>query len=336
MKWVILVWVLAGSGCWFPEDQRNVVIGEMLPPRFVSAEMTGTDTARLVFDRPAEADPSMLQVSRGIGVSRVQQEDSTLLLTFTSALERGEQYMLQGTFSGAGGSSLQLSIALYGFNPNPAEMIINELTSRGSNAHPDRIELFVTASGNTGGITCYDGTPQEYRQRKILPAVDVEKGSYIILHVHPDSSSVKDELEHTAESSAVGTHDEAWDFFIPEGIGLSGNNGVITVTYTPQGALMDGVFYSNRTSDSDERYRGFGSTLMLQQVMRLCRMGGWDAHADHVRPEDGIPSTYSTATRSMSRLPDSYTRHNRDWITAPTRGATFGWENNTQPYIPDP
>ena len=121
----------------------------------------------------------------------------------------------------------------------------------------------------------------------------------------------------------------AWDFWLAEGGGLSGNNGVITVYAAPDGKLIDGVIYSNRTSESDARYRGFGSKATMARADTLAELGGWQFGGDLVAPEDAISSDATTSTRSLSR-DSSATDTDRaaDWHTVPTRGATFGAPNN--------
>ncbi len=324
------------SGCQLPEDRRSLIIGDFSPPQYISGEMTGPGEAYLLFDKPASAEQGDIHIHGNHQITKITQVSNSLVLKVEPHIAPGEKRLLQGSFRDDSRNSLHITVPLFGFNPNPAEVMINEFTSRGSAAHPDRVELLVTRGGSTAGIAFYDGIRLDYRQMKILPDVEVEKGDFIIIHCRPDDPLLKDETEDKASASGTGTHEEAWDFFIHDGTGLSGNNGVLSIYASPAGGLMTGVFYSDRTSDSDERYRGFGSTVMLQRVEYLCREGVWDADEKTVSPEDGISSTFSTATRSMSRVQGRDTRSRADWITVPTRGATFGYENREDSYMPSP
>ena len=193
---VLLVTLMAAS-CWFPLDQRDAFIGDLLPPQLLSYEMTGPKKIELTFDRPAEAEPHHLNISGERNISSLHQDCCSLFVTLSKPPNIGERFILQGTFRGSAGSTLQLSLVLYGYNPNPAGLVINELTTRGSDNHPDRIEFLVTSSGNTGGITCYDGTPKEYRQYKIFKAADDEQGSYIIPQASGERQHRQEELAHT-------------------------------------------------------------------------------------------------------------------------------------------
>ncbi len=320
------------TSCQLPEDTREFIMGDFTSPKFKSGIMISPNSAQLQFTKEAHADAQDISISGDHTISTVSTVGETITIILDTPIPPGEYRILQGSFRDTLYNTLHLSIPIYGFNPNLAGVVVNEFTTKGSANHPDRVELLVTRSGCTGGIVMYDGIRGDYRQKKVLPAIDVRAGDFIIIHCRPGDDPPDDETIHTHTAQGPGTYDGAWDLFIHGGIGLSSNNGVITIYDSPVGTLMDGVFYSNRTSDSDDRYRGFGSTSMLLQVEYLCRKGVWDVCPSGVTPQDGISSAYSTATRSMSRLPGKYTGSRNDWITVPTRGATFGFENGTAAY----
>lgn len=336
MKYVFLaLWcMMTVFSCQMPEDSSSLVSLTFVPPQYISGAMVSPQEAKLEFSRTAYSAADDLFISGNHRITEIVSHGETLSISLDSPIPSGEKRILQGTFRDAFRNTLHLSVTLYGFNEYPAVLSLNEFVTRGSDNHPDRVELLVTQSGCTGGITVYDGIRGDYRQKKILPALAVTAGEYLIIHFRPGDGTCKDETERKDSAQCAGTHDEAWDLFIQGGIGLSGNNGVITLYESPAGPISEGVFYSDRTSSSDDRYRGFGSTRMLMQVEYLCRTGVWDGCPDTVSPEDGISSAYSTATRSMSRIPGSYTGSQDDWITVPTRGSTFGYENTVEQHVP--
>ena len=320
----------------FPEDPRNLLSGDLVPPTVVSVLAEGEREIQILFDKPVTAEKKQVSVSGGNEVTGISRDGLALTVHIRDAIPPGERQVLDGIFRDGSHNQLMLITPVYGYNPNPAGLLINEFTTRGNDTHPDRVELLVTSSGNTAGITFFDGVKHDYRQKKVLPAIEVTEGEYLIIHCRSTDPAALDETEDPSSSQLPGTHDEAWDVFIPDGVGLSSNNGVLSLYDSPEGACMNGVFYSNRTSQSDDQYRGFGSSSMKQRTMALCSEGGWDACPQKVKPEDGIESTYSTATRSMSRIEGSSTDSRNDWIVVPTRGATFGYENNQNQYHPDP
>nr|MBC8452452.1 hypothetical protein [Spirochaetota bacterium] len=93
--------------------------------------------------------------------------------------------------------------------------------------------------------------------------------------------------------------------------------------------------YSNRTSDSDTNYKGFGSRALLDRVVMLADQKGWNSSGLDITPEDGINPDDSTATRSMCRIsPDTDTDSREDWYIVPTGKSTFGETNFEGVYSP--
>jgi hypothetical protein len=156
--------------------------------------------------------------------------------------------------------------------------------------------------------------------------------------VHFKPQGIPEELDEPGDPALSGGLDaspSAYDFWVPGGTGLSGNNGVLSLYDRPCGALRDGVLYSNRTSASDSLYRGFGSEATLARAEELIAEGGWIIEAEAVRPEDAVNPEDSTATRSLCRSSTSADANTAaDWHVVPTRGFTFGKANSDEKYVP--
>jgi hypothetical protein len=154
--------------------------------------------------------------------------------------------------------------------------------------------------------------------------------------VHFKPRGVPGEVDETGSTDVSGGLDaspDAYDFWVTGGTGLSGNNGVLTLYTSPNGTLADGLLYSNRTSESDDTYLGFGSKKVMERALELAAQQGWDAGGPRIRPEDGINPEDSTSTRSMCRnTQGDDTNTKDDWHIVPTRGSTFGEENSDEVY----
>ena len=151
------------------------------------------------------------------------------------------------------------------------------------------------------------------------------------------SKSREKAVNETAEKDLSGGLDAsytAFDFWVNGGTGLSGNNGVITLLDRPGGSILDGVLYSNRTSQSDEKYLGFGTLTAMERALELEEMKGWICEENRVRPEDAVNPDGSTATRSLCRKRELDTNSRNDWYIVPTRHASFGKENSEEEYVP--
>ena len=97
------------------------------------------------------------------------------------------------------------------------------------------------------------------------------------------------------------------------------------------------MLYSNRTSQSDELYRGFGSSEMRGWAELLVQQKGWRAAGQRVAPEDCVNPEGSTGTRSICRSALSTDTDSRtDWHIVPTRKATFGKSNSEEVYVASP
>lgn len=234
------------------------------------------------------------------------------------------------------GNTLTLINSFYGFNPDIPEMVINEFTTQGSSSNPDRVEIAVMSDGNTAGAVIYEGSDYSWTQRKIFPAIDVNPGDFIIVHFKSTGDPMEiDETETKDQSGGVKPSDDAWDIWVDDGSGLSGNNGTIMLFSALYGRLMDGLLYSNRTSASDEKYRGFGSIKVMDRADRLRELSGWNTAGEIAAPEDGINPEDSTATRSMCRDSLSTDSNSKtDWHIVPTSTSTFGSVNSDSVYDP--
>ena len=221
-------------------------------------------------------------------------------------------------------------------------MLINEVTTQGSSTHPDVVELRLHSAGNLGGLTLYAGAPSEHDGRIVFPAVDLPAESYVVAHFKPEGLAEEiNELTDPTASGGLDASDTGWDFWVDGASGISGNNGAVSLYAQPGGRLIDAIVYSNRTSDSDERYRGFGSKSALAMVDRVAADGGWlaagagGADAALLRPEDAVDPEDSTATRSISRGTDGAdTDTAADWHITPTSGYSFGAPNTDEVYVP--
>ena len=77
-------------------------------------------------------------------------------------LPPGEKGILQGAVEDNARNSLYFTISLYGYNDRVPKVLINEFTTQGSSAHPDRVELLVLEAGDTAGMVFYDGGACSY------------------------------------------------------------------------------------------------------------------------------------------------------------------------------
>lgn len=322
------------AGCAPLEDTLYFADQDFTPPSMISLEVTGPTSIVARFSEVTTAERAF--VSSELGEVSVSQAGPELTFETERAGEVGRPYQLEAVVTDEAGNTMSFVETVYGYNPAVPEVLINELTTQGSSTHPDVVELRLLSHGNLGGLTLYAGAPAEYDARIVFPDVELPADSYVVVHFKPEGIPEEiDELEDPTASGGLDATDTGWDFWVEDSSGISGNNGAVSLYDQPGAGLLDAVIYSNRTSASDERYRGFGSKKALAMVDGVAADGGWVAAGAQVAPEDAVDPEDSTATRSMNRKrsPED-TDTAADWHIVPTSGYTFGAPNNDEEYAP--
>ena len=305
------------------------------PPVVQEVSHNSPDLITLKFDKEISADPSNFMLVPEVGIASVECQGQTVEVYPAQALSAGEEYFIKGTVQDSKKNSTSFGVTFFGYNPDLPQLVINEFTTNGSGKHPDTVELYVQKGGNAAGITLFGGTKTTFQDKFILPSFRVEKGDYVLIHLKPQGIETEvDEKERKDVARGYDSSDTAWDLWVQGGSGLSGNNGAVTLYTNPYGDLMDAVLYTNRTSESDESYRGFGSAKFMLQADEIAEAGGWKVAEDEIVPEDCIWSADSTATRSICRSSKSADTDTKvDWHTVPTSKFSFGKENSNEIYI---
>ncbi|MFO7848658.1 MAG: hypothetical protein R6V67_01750 [Spirochaetia bacterium] len=317
-------------------DSREFLERDIHPPVFLGAGAPDEETFELIFNEEGDLSKQEISIYPETSMESVGWQGETCRITLSETMQPGVEYALEGTLRDEEGNSLTFLTHVFGYNPNLPALRLNEITTQGSTTNPDKVEIKVLEAGNTAGLCLYEGVDTSWTNRKVLPPIEVEAEDYIVVHFRPAGTSDEiDEIEDSYECSADKAIPGAWDLWMEGSSGISSNNGVIALYESTTGPLIDGFLYSNRTSSSDEKYRGFGTTRALERADILHEQGGWEAKERFVAPEDAVDPDDSTATRSMCRIPEGLdTDTAEDWHIVPTRGSTFGSLNSEEVYEP--
>ena len=317
-------------------DQRALIQEDLRPPVFIKTEVIDSSHVTLTFSEPVSLDPERFSSIPLLPLEGTEYDGNRLCLGFSEEMEPGTRYSLEMTVEDQASNTNTIMTQIYGFNPRVPGLLLNEITTQGSSTNPDKVELKAFSDGNTAGVAVFEGTIDFWDQLKVLPPVEIAAGDYLVIHFKPAGSP--DELDETVSNlqcTASEASDTGWDFWVEGGTGLSGNNGVVSIYTHNAGTLMDGFLYCNRTSASDEEYRGFGSAATMEKADQLWQQGGWTAAGRLIAPEDAVNPDDSTATRSMCRMPGGEdTNSAADWFIVNTSQSTFGYENSTELYVP--
>jgi len=330
----IFSYLLILYSCAPIESRTTELDHSMAAPKIIGFKLQESKKIEFMFSKQVSA--SSFEITPDLGNIYFEASEKSILVNFSEKQSPGEEYYIKGRVRDDHGNTLFFSTKFYGFNPRVPEILINEFTTQGSTAHPDKVELFILSDGNMAGVVYYAGCGCINDQELIFPPFEVVKGEYIVIHTRPQG--IPEEINETGAkdvSGGLGATPFARDFWVRGGTGLSGNNGTVAIFSSPGGTLLDAVLYSNRTSSSDERHRGFGSTNMLHKAECIAERGGWFFDGDRITPEDCIDPTLSTATRSICRNSKSDdTNTKKDWHIVPTSGHTFGRVNSDAVHNP--
>jgi len=307
------------------------------PPQLLGIEVADERTIVIRFSEPISLIRGSLKIDPVIEISKAQLINKEMHVQLLENQNAGKEYSIESTVRDDHGNRLKFISCFYGHNSSVPDICINEFSVRGSGKHPDLVELYASTGGDMAGVCLYFGSSSVWKQQFVFPSFEIPAGTYVLVHFKPEGiADEKDELEDMTVSKGYDSSAEAYDFWLRGGSGLSGNNGVLSLYSAPEGKLLDAVIYSNRTSTSDERYRGFGSRDMLDMVEEIMMQDGWAATEGEITPEDAITPEGSTGTRSICRDATSLDSNTRDdWHIAPTRGASFGRQNGNERYMPN-
>lgn len=308
----------------------------LLPPKIISYTVPENRSIEFHFTKNLTALASDFEVAPPLGSITAESGENSVKISFSEEQLPGAEYFIRGRVKDSAGNTLSFSLNFYGFNPRVPPLLINEFTTNGSSTHPDMVELLVLGEGNMAGVAFYAGCGCEHDFSFIFPPFEVEEGEYLLLHAKPQGIPEEiDETEAVDVSGGIDSCPVARDFWPAGAGGLSGNNGALTLYSSPNGTLVDAVLYSTRTSSSDDRYRGFGSTSMLHKAECIASLSGWSFAGSIITPEDCLNPSLSTATRSICRESSpADTDSAADWHIVPTGGYTFGTVNNDARYEP--
>lgn len=232
---------------------------------------------------------------------------SSFVITFPTPLKAGDEKELFITVKKDNGNTLRCVFKLYGRNENIPRMLINELSIKGTDTSPDRIELLVLEDGNTMGISIRDNIDEN---GYILPSIDVKSGDLIVISWNKTTSK-----EHTEKLENENTA-----YFLNSNMGntlISTSGGIVLSEYL-DGKIIDAVIYSTNSDDfSNEKAEKIASYIYENQE--------WD----------GVPldSTNVTSSRVFARFPTEVDENcKEDWFITAARKSTFGEYNVYAPY----
>ncbi|MGD1820547.1 MAG: hypothetical protein ACPKOI_11820 [Pleomorphochaeta sp.] len=284
------------------------------PPKLKYIESNSPYSVEIVFDEILSSKENIKISFNNTDVDNFVIKNNKITYYRKDKLIPGEKYLIKIKAEDLNGNSTFINSYVYTKNNNRANLLISEVSTKGTSANCDKVELVVTKSGSLAGIVVSDGFNDNYNDRYIFPDIYVNEGEFIVIA-----------FKETQES----------DVFISENKnGLSSNNGCILILEDPSfnSPVIDCLIYSNKISPNCE---GFASEDVLNTAKTLASIGLWE----NIFPlsQAAVDTTFETSTRTINRKFKNFyfidTDSCEDFYTTVTRGDTFGYENNKEEYI---
>lgn len=325
------------SACSLQCSDEILTEPDLSPPRLLEIQPTLCPEVRILFDEAVCPENEIITLDTGDRAILSTFEGNTIILLPENPLIPGKQYKAGLTVEDLSGNSCRFVLPFWGWNPDVPDLLINEFNPEGSGNNPDCIELYAIRGGNTAGISLYYGTKQHYEYRYVFPSLNLKTGEYLTIHCRREYTSAEiSERDDKTLSTGKLSSDDAWDLWLPEDVGLSGANGILSIYNAPEGIIQDAVVYSERVSDLEDDRLGWTSRT-FDAAADLFEGGDWLFSSELIPPEEAISSHYTTGTRSLCRSSDSTdSNRNDDWHTVPTGGKSFGSSNSDEIYVIPP
>lgn len=269
------------------------------PPLLLDMEMIAPTETCLRFDEPVTIKKDAFTIEDNEIVD-IGVWDELLTVTFKKPLTLGTFSTLEGRVRDLAGNSTRFSVRLWAKNTRIPSLLINEFTTKGSENHPDRVELAVLAGGNLAGVTI-----KTVNDSYTFGDHQVASGDYVVV--------------------VFGKGMVESGFFVSkERNGLSSNNGYICVHESPEwnAEVLDCVLYSTKEATT---HNGFGSREVAEKAEELVRESHWNGSM----ATNAIDISRATATRSTNRSHFIDTNSADDWYVCATGNASFGRKNST-------
>ncbi len=313
--YLIIIIICIGASCEsrILKSFDLIMAIDSIPPKLEYIESPSPYCVKIIFNETLNSRDKIKLNFDGVDVSNYSVKSNTVTYFLKDPLECGIKYLIKIKVEDLNRNSTYIESFVYTKNNNRANVLISEVSTKGTAKNCDKVELIVTKSGSLASIVVSDGFNDNFEDRCVLPDIYVNEGEYIVI-------SFKEEEE---------------DCFISENKkGLSSNNGCILILDTPSynSNVIDCLVYSNKISENSE---GFANEKTLSIAKTLVSIGMWENTFPLAL--GAVDSTNETSTRTINRLlkDNSYfqdTNTYEDFYITVTSGDSFGSKNNLNIY----
>lgn len=312
---LILLSVLLSSCPAESNDIINLLLKrDRKSPTLTSYELLENRICMLSFDEIVTVTDARLDEESLI---RPYRKSKSVWIEFSSPLLPGVEKKLFLTAEDDAGNTSRFALRLTGVNLRQAELLITEVSMKGTESSPDRIELTAMSSGSTLGYAIQDGIIGHERYRYILPEIELRKNDIIVIYW--------DRCE-SLPSTLIRDTEKTYYLYAESPETLIGTNGLVVLyNHTNGKGKVEDAFLYN-TSDATNN-NGYGNSISEESAKYLMEIGEWSGKTFL---SDGV-----TSSRTASRyFPYEDTNTKDDFYIAASRKSTFGYPNTNIIYEP--
>jgi len=332
---LIVAIALLSCACGPENLNESILERDVKSPMISSFSLESETSITLVFDEEVQITKEQVSLDSPEAIENVTSDGVKAQIVFAENLTAGKEYLLSAAAFDLAGNTTNFSIKFSGLNAYLPEVLINEVRTDSSGLKTDLIEFVFLSDGNLAGMKVFTETKSQDAPSFTFPSLDVKKGDFLILHMKKTGVEGElNELEKKNYASSVDTNPSAWDLFCEVALPLSKNNGALFLYDHGVGKIVDAFLYTNRTSGSDTKYSGFGSTAFKESALSAQTENEWLFEGENPSPEDCVTSENITAARSFCRSSTSADTNGKvDFHIVPTGKTTFGSVNSEEVYI---
>ena len=315
---VFLLILLSLIGC---QSQELIEVFNMISaedktlPKLISLKVEDQVSASAEFNENVKLNKVYLDSNP---ISWEYITPSKVKIKFNQKLKISQKYELYFIAQDLKGNTSSFLFTISGTNPNIPILKITELSSKGTDTQPERIELFAHSSGNTEGIYCANGTKGNESYGFTLPSIDVKRGDYIVIYWNsePEKESFINKTGNTAYLVKADSPTK-----------LATNNGcfVIYDSISGNGTILDALVYYDGEATT---YSNLGSASVEKSYNELKNEFEWF--------DEPVLAKFTTSTRTINRIYGSDdTNRATDFYICDTKGISFGNSNTETLYKPE-
>ncbi|MDR3303563.1 MAG: hypothetical protein LBS86_04040 [Treponema sp.] len=326
---IVPMMVYAAGSC-----SRETVLKQALvsvsaeAPVFTSCEAFSPTELRFHFSMPVTV--TSLHFDRPLEIESISN-GAQVTVMLKQAIPEGISLSADLLVQAERGDTLNVLIPFTSRNSHIPSIRITELRTEYSKPKVEFVEFKTASAGNLGSLRVFIASNGMDAPVFTFPSVEVRSGEYILVHLRSLEEGLLDETGPSrAASPGTEAPADARDFWVP-GTGKLLRKTDAVLLMDQDDKILDAVLLSDNTDPA------WAKSTLTEAAALLKAQNVWKGTGNLLLPTDAVPSTGTTATRSISRAEARADSDSAaDWYVTATSGASPGAPNSDKRYVATP